>query len=83
MNRLSRRSILAGITSLSLWGFIFPRRTSADQPRMQAALDALKIAQRELQAATSDKGGHRAKALALVNQAITQVERGIKFDRRH
>jgi hypothetical protein len=83
MEKISRRSILKTVFSLSVIGFILPGRAkAADQPRMQAALDALKIAQRELQAATDDKGGHRVKALRLVNQAMDQVERGIRFDRR-
>lgn len=58
-------------------------RASADQPRMHAALEHLRAAKAELEAATVDKGGHRAKALRAVNDAIVQVERGIEFDRRH
>ncbi len=84
MNQVSRRSLLGMVASLPLIGLLLPRRAkAADQPRMQAALDALKIARRELDAATEDKGGHRARALRLTNQAIEQVEKGIKFDRRH
>lgn len=57
---------------------------SADpQPRMQAALTSLQEAQASLNAATPDKGGHRAKAISLTKQAIRQVEAGIKFDNRH
>jgi hypothetical protein len=63
-------------------GLALTEGASADQPRMQAALDALKIAKRELEAATPDKGGHRRDALRLVNQAIVHVEKGIAFDRR-
>ncbi len=55
----------------------------AAQPRMQAALDHLQSARRELAAATADKGGHRAKALAAVDEAIEQVRKGIAFDRRN
>ena len=58
-------------------------RASADQPHMQAALEHLRAAKVELDAATPDKGGHRAKAIALTNDAITQVEKGIAYDRRH
>ena len=58
-------------------------RASADQPHMQAALGHLRAAKVELAAATPDKGGHRAKAIALTNDAIAQVERGIAYDRRH
>jgi flagellin-like hook-associated protein FlgL len=54
-----------------------------DQPFMQAARADLQTAKSELQRATPDKGGHRVKALTLVNQAIAQVNQGIAFDRRH
>jgi len=54
-----------------------------DQPYMQAARADLFTAKRQLQLATPDKGGHRVKAIALVNQAIAQVNQGIAFDRRH
>jgi uncharacterized membrane-anchored protein YhcB (DUF1043 family) len=63
-------------------GFI-AGRASADQPRMQAALEHLRLAKVELEKATADKGGHRAKAMALTNDAIAEVERGIAYDRRH
>jgi len=48
-----------------------------DQPHMQAALDALRSAQTNLDKATADKGGHRAKAMDLVKQAIDEVKLGI------
>lgn len=83
MKGFSRRSLLNALLPAAFLGALFPRRAkAADQPRMQAALEALKTARRELQAATEDKGGHRAKAISLVNQAINQVEKGIQFDRR-
>ena len=49
----------------------------AAQPHMEAALNALLTAQTELKIAEHDKGGHRAKALDLVNRAIAQVQLGI------
>ena len=58
-------------------------RASADQPRMQAALDHLKLARTELEHADRDKGGHREAALQFTNDAIAEVERGIRFDRHH
>ena len=58
-------------------------RAAADQPHMQAALEHLRLAKVELEKATADKGGHRAKAIALTNDAIAEVERGIAYDRRH
>jgi len=56
---------------------------SADQPHMQAALDALKSARAELTAATPTKGGHRGEAIRLTNLAIGEVEKAIDFDRTH
>jgi hypothetical protein len=55
----------------------------AAQPHMQEALDALQDAERELLAATDDKGGHRVQALELVRKAMAQVKAGIRFDRRN
>jgi hypothetical protein len=49
---------------------------------MEKALDHLRDAQRELEKASADKGGHRARAMTLVRQAIAEVEKGIRFDRR-
>jgi len=54
-----------------------------DQPFMKAARGDLNTARSELQKATSDKGGHRLNAIGLINRAITEVNDGIAFDRRH
>lgn len=52
-----------------------------DQPHMEAALNFLESARSDLQRATADKGGHRANALNLVNQAIDEVKLGIAAGR--
>ena len=84
MNTVSRRSMMGVLFSSSLLGLVLPGRAkAADQPHMQSALEALRTAQRQLQQASTDKGGHRAKAERLVGQAIAEVEKGIAFDRRH
>ncbi len=49
-----------------------------DQPNMQQALDRLKDARNDLEKATADKGGHRAKAIDFVKRAIEEVKAGIK-----
>jgi len=54
-----------------------------DQPNMQSAKINLQNAKAQLIAASPNKGGHRAKAINLVNEAIAEVNRGIAFDRRH
>ena len=79
-----RRSVVrvALLTLVLAVGFI-AGQLSAAQPQMQAALRHLRSAKADLNRATTDKGGHRAKAIELVEQAIAEVERGISFDRRH
>jgi hypothetical protein len=57
--------------------------SQADQPHMQAALQSLQTAKAQLQRADRDKGGHRARAEALVEQALAEVRAGIAFDRRN
>lgn len=79
-----RRSVLRVlllVTVLAI-GFI-AGQLSAAQPQMQAALKHLRSARADLNRATADKGGHRSRAIDLVNQAIDEVERGITYDRRH
>jgi hypothetical protein len=62
-------------------GIQFARRHNhagaPDQPHMQAALDALESARANLDKADADKGGHRAKAIDLVKDAISEVRAGI------
>ena len=43
-----------------------------------AAIQNLREAQRNLESASHDKGGRRATALQLVNQAIAEVEVGMR-----
>jgi len=50
-------------------------------PEMRAALRALKRAEADLQKADKDFSGHREKALDLTQQAIKEVEAGIKSDK--
>jgi hypothetical protein len=84
MKKLSRRTVVSTLLPAVALGVMLPAAAkAADQPHMQDALDALQKAHRELEQATTDKGGHRTKAMRLVRQAINEVEKGIKFDRRH
>lgn len=53
------------------------------QPQMEGAIEHLREAKRNLELASHDKGGHRAKALELTNRAIQEVEAGIRYDDRH
>jgi len=84
MPRFTRRELLATAPAIGLAAVLGgPTEAHADQPHMEAALDALKAARTQLDAATPDKGGHRGAALRLVRQAIAEVEKGIGFARRH
>jgi hypothetical protein len=50
---------------------------AAAQAHMVAATGDLQAAAKDLKAAKPDKAGHRAKALGLVNQAMSEVKAGI------
>ena len=54
---------------------------SPDQPHMQNALTALESAKDSLNKATTDKGGHRNKAIDYVKDAISEVKKGIDAGR--
>ncbi len=51
---------------------------AATQVHMHNALTNLQSASSQLSLAQADKAGHRENAIKLVNQAITQVQEGIK-----
>ena len=77
---MSTKRIILGVFVLI---FAFATVTFADQPRMTAARTHLQQAKAQLQAALANKGGHRVKAIGFVNAAISEVNEGIAFDRRH
>ena len=77
---MKAKSILAMILLL---GVVAIAGAVPDQPNMQAARANLITARNELQRAAADKGGHRVKAIGLVNSAIAEVNLGIEYDRRH
>ncbi|HTX60414.1 MAG TPA: hypothetical protein VMH02_12170 [Verrucomicrobiae bacterium] len=51
---------------------------ATQQQHMYNALQSLKTAYSELNKASSNKGGHRAKAMNLIDQAINEVNLGIQ-----
>lgn len=79
-----RRSIIRTLFLMLILavGFI-AGQLSAAQPHMQAALTNLRQARTNLVRASPDKGGHRERAIELVDDAIKEVEKGIGWDRRH
>jgi len=79
-----RRNVLRSLLAIALlvMAFVAGQLTAA-QPHMQAALSDLRSARRALEKATDDKGGHRARAIQLVDSAIAEVEKGMAFARKH
>ena len=49
------------------------------QPHMTESITLLQSARAELAAATPNKGGHRERALGLIDQAIGEVRAGMAF----
>ena len=84
MPKLTRREVLAAAPVLGIAAIVArPAAAKADQPHMEAALDHLRAARKELDAAANDKGGHRGNAIRFVNDAIRETERGVEYSRRH
>jgi len=75
----SLKTIALAVAFPLAFGAAFAIGCASGQPHMQAARDHLVSARAELQAADSDKGGHRVKAIEFVDAAIEQVDRGIEF----
>jgi hypothetical protein len=68
-----RHNHVSTLTVVNLFG--------PDQPHMQNALTALENAKDSLEKATTDKGGHRNKALDYVKDAIKEVKKGMEAAR--
>ncbi|MGJ4930814.1 hypothetical protein ACQR1I_25580 [Bradyrhizobium sp. HKCCYLS2038] len=49
------------------------------QPHMTQTITLLQSARAELAQATPNKGGHRERAMGLIDQAIAEVRAGIAF----
>ena len=55
----------------------------AYQGNMERALSALSAALGSLRAATPNKGGHRERAIHIVERAMSETQAGIDFAYRH
>ena len=79
--KLTTFVLIAVLVAIVSWRGV--RAVSADpQPNMKAALSHLEKAEAALKRATDDKGGHRVKAIGLVNEAIEQTKKGIAHDNK-
>ena len=80
MKTLSARSISArsilGVAVAASMGIGY---AIGAQPHMAESIAMLQSARGELVAATPNKGGHRERAINLIDQAISEVRAGIAF----
>jgi hypothetical protein len=75
---VSPQKLLVGVAIVSSLGIGY---ALGAQPHMDAALALLQNARAELEKSEPNKGGHREKAMALVDQAIGETRAGIAFAR--
>ncbi|MEA1832176.1 hypothetical protein U8607_08780 [Methylobacterium durans] len=82
--KMNRRQLVALAAGAAAAGTTMGS-TSAEayQGNMERALSSLFNALASLREATSNKGGHRVKAMALVQQAIEQTQAGVEFANEH
>jgi uncharacterized protein (DUF2336 family) len=78
---INRITALGVGLALACW--LAPTVYAEGQPAMRNALANLEQAKANLENANADKGGHRVRAMKLVNEAIAEVRQGIAFDNTH
>jgi hypothetical protein len=76
MKRSSVRTLLLGAAIAASMGIGY---AIGAQPHMAETIALLQSARGELVAATPNKGGHRERALGLIDQAIAEVRAGMAF----
>ena len=74
------RRLLLGVAIASSVGIGY---AIGAQPHMAETVAILQSARAELVKATPNKGGHRERALALIDQAIGEVQAGMNFAATH
>lgn len=74
---------LAGIAAAFMLVLLVYVPAMAAQKYMESAISKLEDAKSDLDKASRDKGGHRAKAVKLIDEAISEVRKGIEYDRTH
>jgi len=79
LNRRQLATLAAGAATAA--GFTVAGASTAEayQGNMERALSALYAALADLREASWNKGGHRVKAMDLIQQAINETEAGIEY----
>jgi hypothetical protein len=83
-SKLTRRGFAAAAaTGVAAIGLLGASSADAYQGNMEHALSALYQALASLRESTANKGGHRARAMDLVRQAIDETQAGVEFADEH
>lgn len=84
-NPTSRRTVLqiAAIAAAAAAVTLPATVAHAEQGNMDRALASLQAALQSLREATPNKGGHKEIAVQLIEQAIGEVNAGIRFANEH
>jgi hypothetical protein len=77
------KTLKTALTIVAVFAAMNATSMKADQPHMERAIELLRQARAEIQAASPTKGGHRTTALEHITRAIDQLEKGILYDRQH
>jgi len=84
--KISRRGFATtaaiGVATIGLLG-ASAQSARAYQGNMERALASLHDALASLRESTANKGGHRARAMDLVRQAIAETQAGVEFADEH
>ena len=78
----NRIGILVGTVLLGITFGIASAAPRERHPEIRAAQRDLASAKSHLQAAARDFGGHRAKAVELIEQAQDELKKAVDFDRK-
>ncbi len=76
---MRRQSLVIILVALLVFCMVVSLSFAGRQPHMEAALKNLQNAKAQLEKATTDKGGHRVKAIELINQAMDEVNKGMAY----
>jgi hypothetical protein len=80
---MTRRLVVSSVLTLVfVVSFLAGCATGGGQPHMRDAMDELRAARRSLAEASSDKGGHRTRAMQLIDDAMAEVQAGIDYAAR-
>jgi hypothetical protein len=85
--KLNLAKAAAGVLAIAVAGSAGYAVGQVHQPHMQKALSDLQDARKELDQASRDKGGHRGRAVQLVDETIGEVHAGMaageEYSARH